>query len=92
MPLPVIPKPKFPNVPPFAGVPPLVRQAGAQLITSVVGGGPLGQLLQNILGLTTGPQWGIFADDGTPVIVGDSTISFEFAKDNRISDFPVAPN
>lgn len=36
-----------------------------------------------------GPQqWGIFTQDGAPVIVHDSVASVEYARDYRISDYP----
>jgi len=34
-------------------------------------------------------QWGIFNGDGTPVIVGDSVLAFQYARDSNISMYPV---
>lgn len=34
------------------------------------------------------PQWGIFTQDGDPVLVGDAVNSVEYARDYRISDYP----
>lgn len=89
MPLPNLPVPPFPNVPPLPGVPPVLRNAAATVTNTIVGVGEAVRLVQRILGLTPGPQWGIFDDDGQPVITGDSCLSFEYAKDSRVADFPI---
>ena len=34
------------------------------------------------------PQWGIFNQDGSPVLAVDSTASVDYARDYRISDYP----
>lgn len=76
MPLPV------PNVPQLPGVPPLP------------GGGipfaaPIIALADAVgLGIFGVPQWGIFGQDGTPVLIADSVAGMEYARDYRISDYP----
>ncbi len=42
-----------------------------------------------ILGQFAAPQWGIFDQGGNPVIVGDSTLAFEFTRDSNVSKYPV---
>lgn len=34
------------------------------------------------------PQWGIFTQDGEPVLVADSVASIQYARDYQISDYP----
>lgn len=78
----------FPNVPNFPGVPALPRSPNA--IASTI------HLLvadaSFIFGLFFGPQWGIFRSGGDPVVVADSTVSFDFKQDWSISNYPVEPN
>lgn len=68
----------IPNVP---GVPPLASYGtnAIVLLTQDLAAVLIGNLEQ---------QWGIFRD-GIPVIIADSTISFEFRQDFPISDYPV---
>ena len=47
-----------------------------------------GDALYNILTLFT-PKWGIFDQNGFPLLVGDSVIAFTFTVDNKVSDFPI---
>lgn len=89
MPLPNLPVPKFPNVPPLPGVPPILRDANATVANVVVGLQQAKALLGKILGLTPGPEWGIFDEDGAPVITGQSVVRFSFAKEQKVSDFPI---
>lgn len=89
MPLPNLPVPQFPNIPQFPGVPPILRNANAAIANTVIGITEAVRLVQRILGLTPGPQWGIFDEDGQPVITGDSVLSFEYAKDSKVADFPI---
>lgn len=89
MALPNLPVPAFPNIPPLPGVPPLLRDAQATLTNTVVGLTALGDRIAGILGVTTGPTWGIFDDAGNPVIIGDSVRAVEWRKEFRVSDYPV---
>lgn len=68
-----------------AGVPALLPGSGAifntvALVTADAAG---------ILGLATQPQWGLFDQNGQPVIVGDSVISFDNDNESQISNYPV---
>lgn len=98
--MPTIP---FPDVPPYAGVPALVRSADIPPVITI-GLGLTQALLLNAL--QSASQWGIFDDDGNQIgvtaasqsilqqitgITGPtlSTNAFEFTKETRISDFPV---
>lgn len=89
MPLPNIPVPSFPNIPPFPGVPPLARSANAAIANVVTGLNQVKALVQRVLGISPEIQWGIFTGEGAPAITGRSVLSFEYAKDQRISDFPI---
>jgi len=89
MPLPIIPVPKFPNIPPFPGVPPILRNANAAVTNVITGLNSAKALVQRVLGITPAVQWGVFTSEGRPAIVGLSVIAFEYAKDTRISDFPI---
>lgn len=62
MPIPVTPKPTYPNVPMAPGVPPLLRQIGAVQNTVVL----LAADAAEIIGLFSGPQWGLFTAGGAP--------------------------
>ena len=44
--------------------------------------------VMSLLGLFSGPQWGLF-QDGLPVVAADNVLSFDFRQDFRISDYPV---
>lgn len=78
----------FPDVPIALGVPAIPRDPNA--VAAVV------QLLVvdvlSALGLFAGPQWGIFREDGTAVVVADSVATFDFKQDWTVSTFPVEPN
>lgn len=91
----------FPDVPPYPGVPALVRSINVPPVIQISLG-----LTQSILlsALQSQTQWGIFDSKGNQlgasgdengiiqsIIVGSvlSTNAFEFVKETRISDFPV---
>jgi hypothetical protein len=75
--------PQYPNVPPLPGVPPLLQPPGGlQYILPI---------LATIAGAGFGPQlsqWGIFGQDGTPLLIADSVFSVDYARDYKISDYP----
>jgi hypothetical protein len=67
------------------GIPPLLNNASAvfnnvSLVESDAA---------EILGMFAAPQWGIFDQTGMPVILGDSTIAFDFTGDANVSKYPV---
>lgn len=82
--MPLIP---FPDVPDVLGVPNLARLAGSAFVSQAVslltGDDP------SILGLFQSAQWGVFDEDGNPVAVFDSVVSFDHAKEWRLSDYPI---
>jgi len=84
MALPVITKPRYPDVPKDPGVPPVQR--ALQVAESAI---ILAANAVSLLSLFQGPKWGIFDKDGNPVIVGDSVKSVAVKKGYRISDYPV---
>lgn len=71
------------DVPAVAGVPALDSYATAEDVVLLAADAV------NILRLLGPPQWGIFDADGNAVLVGDTVKAFEYAKEYRISDFPV---
>lgn len=88
MPLPNIPVPQYPDVPFAPGVPPVLRQAGAlqaQILNPII---PLLSDVALIAQFLKGPQWGIFDQNGQPVVVGDSVVAVDFRNEYRISDYP----
>jgi hypothetical protein len=77
--------PPFPDVPAAPGLPPVLRQVGAavnnvEMLTADV---------VSIVRMFQGPQWGIFDQNGGPVLIGDSVISVDYRKEYRISDYPI---
>jgi len=92
MAMPNIPVPQYPNVPIAPGVP-AVNQPPISF-NSVVNTATLltadaSQVLQ-ILGVTPGPRWGIFsASTGDPVLLADSVVSVQYAKDYKIPSYPI---
>jgi hypothetical protein len=64
MPIPITPKPAFPNVPQSLGVPPVPRAPGIQIpaanFTLAVSD------FAGLISLFAGPQWGLFTSDGMP--------------------------
>lgn len=65
MPIPVTPKPTYPDVPQAPGVPPLLRRAG-QIQSIVVLAVADAAIVLSSLGLLGGPQWGLFTQAGAP--------------------------
>lgn len=68
MAMPVIPMPPYPNVPRTAGVPTVAREPGFSF-------GTVGLLLADVaqvVGLFSGPKWGLYDSGGNPVIVSNS--------------------
>lgn len=43
----------------------------------------------SIASLPTGPQWGIFDQNGDPVIAADTVLAVDLRKEQRIADFPI---
>lgn len=86
MPLPILSKALFPNVPDLPGVPKLPRSPRFPP-TAVQ---PLA-ILQDIFAFSNSvvPVWGVFNDTGELAIQADSVIDFAFTNDQRVSSFPV---
>jgi hypothetical protein len=74
-----------PNVPNAPGVPALNR-IGQAIIPNVL---LLIADARAVLALFQSVRWGIFDQNGRPVIIGDSVKAVDFADQSRISDFPV---
>lgn len=75
----------FPDVPPFPGVPPLLRAPGSSPVVDLV------LLIADAVAAVLGsaePQWGIFLD-GEPLLPSDCTVSFEYKQDWTIADYPI---
>ena len=84
MPIPPTPVPQYPNVPQAPGVPPLVRQPGA----AAAGIELLVADAADLFGLFPQPVWGIFDQDGNPVIAADTVLGVEYSQDNAIATAP----
>lgn len=70
------------DVPRVPGVPALASYAAnnvALLAADVV----------TVLGFLAGPQWGIFAADGSPAFTYNSVVDVDFKQDYPVSDYPV---
>ena len=79
----------YPDVPDAAGVPPVLREPGA-FATEDASSAPL--MTSDADGLDNYQSqavWGIFDDNGQPVIVADSVFAVDFRKEYRISDYPI---
>lgn len=76
--------PRYPNVPQAPGVPPLQR--ASQVLNTV---SLLVSDVLNILDMFAGPRWGIFDEEGTPLLTGDSVLNVDYKQEARMSDFPV---
>jgi hypothetical protein len=86
MPLPNLPVPTFPNVPAVPGVPPVLRgPPNINLPTPAPLSGDGGGLAST----TQAAKWGLYDSGGSPVVVADSVVGFDFLAEYRISDFPI---
>lgn len=90
MPLPIIPKPPFPNVLQLPGVPQLTRTVAsfyAKLRVTLGVQAAQSQLWASSKSSTT---WGIFDSSGTRRVINpDNVLNFDNRNDWRVSDFPV---
>lgn len=89
MPFPITPVPIYPDVPIAAGVPQVFRAAAAFAA-------PFGGEVQlavadafGVMGLFAGPQWGVFTEDGEPVVIADSVFAVDFRREWRIADYQI---
>lgn len=73
MPIPVTPKPLYPNVPNVAGVPPLMRPSVAQIFPTVALLAADVPSVLSGLGILQGPQWGLFTQGGAPAFAAVSS-------------------
>lgn len=75
----------YPNVPNFPGVPPVLRQVGAEIE------GFVSLLLADTIEGSNAVEieWGIFDYNGYPMVIPDSVISFEYLREARIADYPI---
>jgi hypothetical protein len=84
MPFDTTPTPPFPDVPTAPGVPPMARAAqvvfSAELLAADVA---------TVIQAFGPPEWGIFTEDGSPVLSPDSIVAFDYRKEFRVSDYPV---
>lgn len=77
--------PQYPNVPFANGVPAIFRAPTQAVFTARLLVADVLTVLRNF----GPPEWGIFMANGQPAVTADSTISFDFRKEWRISDYPV---
>jgi len=76
--------PRYPNVPQAPGVPPLQRASQVLNTVSLLVADVL-----NVLDMFSGPRWGIFDEEGAPLLIGDSVLNVDYKQEARMSDFPV---
>lgn len=81
---PTIPLPPYPDVPIAPGVPNVQRDPGNSApdngdVLSADGG--------DVSETSSAPQWGLFDQDGNPVITADSVLGFEYKKSWRIPNY-----
>lgn len=82
MPSPFVALPDFPSVPNLPGVPPILPG-----FTGFIQ--PLLAIADAIFGGSLGfSQWGIFGQDGSPVLAVDSVFAIEYDRSTKISDYP----
>lgn len=79
--------PDYPDVPQTPGVPPVLRRAG-EVENAVV------QIIADAAQVVSmfnafGPQWGIFDQNGQPVLRADSVISVDYRNEWRIATHPI---
>jgi len=85
MPSTFVPLPAFPTVLAYPGVPPLpVPPGGVNLVAPILAAVDVAGLSA----LVGGPQWGIFSQDGTPVLQADSVNSVDYERGYLVSDYP----
>lgn len=77
----------FPNVPDAPGVPAVLRDpiAIAETIVLLVADS------FGLLGQFASQEWGLFLN-GSPVVIAESVVSFEFKEGYRIATFPIEPD
>lgn len=76
---------QFPDVPLADGVPPVLRQIGAVTAPVVLLLSDAASLLSDFLT----PAWGIFTQDGLPLVPDDSVLGFDYRREWRVADFPL---
>lgn len=78
--------PQFPDVPDTPGVPPVLRDGATDNGET--------QLTANKSTLSGDAAfvWGIFSQSGARILEPTSIVSFEFNNENRLLDYPVAPD
>lgn len=67
-----------------AGVPPL---ADPTIVWNDVA--PVTSDGADVVNSSATPQWGIFSQDGDPVLTGDSTLAFEIDQDASVTNYPI---
>ncbi|MCU4576142.1 hypothetical protein KTJ34_01780 [Acinetobacter courvalinii] len=82
-----IPKPPFPNVPNMPGVPTLKRNSTRPPAVRAVLGKVQGEIWR---ALTTESNWGIFDENGKPLIIADTVVELSYKNSAKISQHPVA--
>jgi hypothetical protein len=79
--------PAFPNVPIAPGVPPVLRSVGNTEVSVVSALVSVDSLLDLVFPRAL--QWGIFDQNGNPIVVGDAVVSVDFRGEFDVPDYPV---
>lgn len=87
MPLPILPIPPFPSVPLLPGVPLLARASGVgtQVSRVILFTADAINLVKSFLPTT----WGLYDEEGIPLLIGDNMAAVDFKRDARMADYPI---
>jgi len=87
MALPILPIPAFPSVPLLPGVPLLARASsvGAQVSRVVLFAADAINLVKSFLPTL----WGLYSEEGVPLLIGDNMAAVDFKRDARMADYPI---
>jgi len=87
MPLPILPIPAFPTVPPYPGVP-LLARAGtiqAQFVRPVLLVADAINFIRSFIPST----WGLYDEEGVPLLLGDNVSAVDYKAESRLADYPI---
>ena len=87
MPLPILSIPTYPNVPAYPGVPLLARvsQVQSAFVRPVLLAADAINLVRSFL-----PSiWGLYDEDGVPLLLGDNVAAIDYKAESRMADYPI---
>lgn len=79
----------FPNVPYAVGVPSVLRNALNDAFSAANDTAAPATSDGSAVEANQPPiRWGVYTGDGSPAVIGDGCVAFEYTKDYRVSDYP----